>query len=122
LSASRRAHTPWLTQLALATAVVGLAWAARHGLVEPPALTARCDAAPWADGVCALRSAVVQMFIDQRIGWASVGLGVLAWRWRRVAAFGVAAAAAGLVLYAAGPASVGLLLSALAGARPARAR
>lgn len=105
---------------ALAGVLLACVWAAafgaRFGLVEPPALTARCDAAPWGDGVCVLRSLVVQTFVEQRIGHLAWIAGALALGTRSAALSwaGLAAGAAGLVLYSAGPAAPGLLLAALA--------
>ena len=98
------------------------AWFARHGLVEPADLTARCDATPWLDAPCGLRTIVVQAFIDQRIGLVALGLALLATFLRRpaLAWLGLAAGAAGLVLYSAGPAAAAVLLSALVCVRPGR--
>lgn len=114
--------------IAAATLGVLLAWLARHGLVEPADLTARCDAARWDGAACVLRTLVVQSFIDQRIAWVSVAAGLLAntlahvrahkIRWsasaRACAWVGLASGAAGLVLYSAGVAAAGFLMSALA--------
>lgn len=109
--------------LLLALAAFALALLTRHGLVEPADWTARCDAAPWSAAPCVVRSVVVQTFVDQRIGWVALIFGLLAsvWRSRLLAGLGLASGAAGLVLYSAGPAAAGLLLSALVWVRPAAA-
>jgi hypothetical protein len=110
----------WATPLGLALVALAMASAARHGLVEPADLTARCDAAPWSDWACGLRTALVQAFVEQRLGWAAVFAGALATllRWRWLAWLGLATGSAGLVLYCAGPAAVGALLSVLVCVRP----
>jgi hypothetical protein len=110
----------WAAPLALTLVALVAASAARHGLVEPADVTARCDAAPWSDLACVLRMAVVQTFVEQRLGWLAVLAGGLATllRWRWLAWLGLVAGSAGLVLYCAGPAAVGALLSALVCARP----
>jgi hypothetical protein len=110
----------WAAPLGLALAALAAASVARQGLVEPADLTARCDAAPWSDWVCGMRTLLVQAFIEQRLGWAAVLAGALATllRWRWLAWLGLVAGSAGLVLYCAGPAAVGALLSVLVCARP----
>jgi hypothetical protein len=104
----------------LALAVWTAALSARHGLVEPAERTARCEAAPAAGWDCRVRALVVQLFVEQRIGWAALGLGLAAAWTRRpwLAGLGLAAGSAGQVLYATGPASFGWLLSALVLVRP----
>jgi len=111
---------PWALPLGLTLLALAAGWAARHGLVEPADLTARCDAAPWGSAVCRLRSAVVQAFVEQRLGWLALAAGALATvlRWRWLAWLGLAAAGAGLVLYCAGLSAAGGLLSMLVCARP----
>jgi hypothetical protein len=98
----------------------GLALGARHGLVEPAARTQRCDATPWLDTVCTLRTLTVQAFVDQRLALAALVLALLAVltgrRW--AAGSALAAGSAGLVLYSADIAAAALLLGALACVRP----
>jgi hypothetical protein len=93
---------------------LGLAALARYGLVEAGPVTAHCDAggAGWR---CTLRSAVIQAFILQRLGWTALGLAVLAWciSSRSLAAIGLFAACSGLVLYSAELCAPAALLSAL---------
>lgn len=113
----------------LSVAMFALLWLGaaawlRHALVEPAELTARCDAAPWQSAVCSLRSATVQAFVHQRIGIASLALGLAAlglvfvWPRATVWRLGLAMAAlatgcVALVLYAAAPGAVGVLLALL---------
>jgi hypothetical protein len=118
MNAARARAGWWRVGLAavLLACVGAAAFGARFGLVEPAGPSARCDAAPWGDAVCTLRSLVVQAFVDQRIGhlaWVAGAL-ALALRSTALAGIGLAAGAAGLVLYSAGPAAPGLLLAALA--------
>ena len=106
---------PAVAPLAFLIAVVISAQLLRHGLVEPAALSARCDAAPWQGWDCRLRSLTVQLFVEQRIGFValSAGAAALALRSQALAWLGLGSGAAGLVLYSAGPAAPGLLLGAL---------
>lgn len=105
-----------------------LAWLARAYVVEPEAIAHACDPTPWA-GACAARSLVIRSFSTGGLGWVALAAGGLAlalrhpavaglaWaaRWRRFAATtGLAAGAAGLVLYCFEPSAVGALLAALA--------
>jgi len=106
--------------IALVTVLsLSLALAARHALIEVPDFAAACDASPW-DGACALRSAVVQAFLGQRIGWFALAAATAGLLTRRAAVSTVAlfAACAGLVLYSAGPSAPAALLAALALLRP----
>lgn len=104
----------------LAMAVANLA---RHRLVEPAALTARCDAAPWDGAACTLRTLTIQTFAAQRLGWAALACGLLATllRWRVLAWAALAGGSAGLVLYSAALAAPAALLGVLVLARPAAA-
>jgi hypothetical protein len=79
------------------------ALAARHGLVEPAVLTARCDAAPWDGIACSLRSAVVQGFIEHRLALLAAVTATAAWVWRSagLALAALALGVAGMVLYSA---------------------
>ncbi|MBL8342898.1 MAG: hypothetical protein JNL30_15630 [Rubrivivax sp.] len=110
--------------VATAALAVAVAQGLRHGLVEPAALTARCDAAPLGDAACALRTFVVQSFVQQRLALAALVLALLAtftrWRWAALLALGLGAA--GLVLYSSGLAAPAVLLAALVCARPASAQ
>jgi hypothetical protein len=110
--------------VALGLAALALAQGLRHGLVEPAALTAACDAAPWSDARCALRTLTVQAFVQQRIGIAALALALLATltRWRAVALVALVPAVAGLVLYSSASAAPALLLAALVCVRPGAAR
>lgn len=98
---------------------LSLALAARLALVEVPDLAAACEASPW-HGTCALRSAIVQAFLGQRIGWFALAAAVAGLLTRRTAFSTLAlfAACAGLVLYSAGPSAPAALLAALALLRP----
>lgn len=109
-----------LAPLCAALAGVLTALAARHGLVEPTELTAVCDAAPWRDWACSLRTSTVQAFIEHRLGSAALALAALATvtRWRRGAVAALAVAGAALVLYSTGLGAVALLLGALVCVRP----
>lgn len=107
--------------LAIAAVAVALAAAARFGLVEPPAMAAACDPAPW-DGACTLRTLLVGAFHQARLGWAAVALALLATITRRrdVAGLALAAGCAGAVLYSADASVPAALLAALVYARPPR--
>ena len=105
--------------LAIAGAAVVLAATARFVLVEPPAMAAACDPAPWQSG-CGLRTLVIGSFIEQRIGWAAFVLAVFATLMRRrdVAGLALAAGCSGAVLYVADPSVPAALLALLVFARP----
>lgn len=103
---------------------LGLALAARHRLIEPAHLTAYCDAGA-ADFLCTVRGWTIQSFVHQRIGWAALGLAVVAAvAGSRALALTTAAAAliagsAALALYSAELGAPAALLAALVFARPA---
>ncbi len=87
---------------------MGLAAAARYGLVEPAHHTAYCDSG--GIGVaCEVRRLVIQAFVNERLGWAAWAMAAIAMltpaRWRRLrgAATGatLATGSAGLALYTA---------------------
>ncbi len=125
-SRNPRRHGPSLARslapaLAIAAVAVALASAARFGLVEPPAMAAACDPAPW-EGACALRTLLVGAFHEARLGWAALALALLATVTRRrdVAGLALAAGCAGAVLYSAGASVPAALLAALVYARPPR--
>lgn len=100
------------------------ALAARHGLVEPAALTARCDAAPWEGIACSLRSAVVQGFIEHRLALLAALTAAAAWAWRRagLALTALALGVAGMVLYSASLAAPAALVGLLAWVRAGSCR
>lgn len=109
-----------LPGVAVGAALV-LALLARHQLVEPADLTARCDAAPWEGIACALRTLTVQAFATQRLGTLALAVAVLATftRWRAPAIVAAAAGTAGLVLYSTLLSAPAVLLAALVLVRPA---
>jgi hypothetical protein len=106
--------------LGIVLASLALAHLARHGLVEPPHLTATCDAAPWQGVLCSLRTLTVQAFVQQRLGVAALAVALLAttMRWRWAAWLALATGSAALVLYATGLGASAVLLAALVCARP----
>jgi hypothetical protein len=118
---------PWLRTVAvpLAVALLAIAFAsvARYRLVEPAALTARCDAAPWDGADCTLRTLTIQVFAAQRLGWTALALGVLATLLRRraLAWAALVAGSAALVLYSAALGAPAALLGALVLVRRAEA-
>jgi hypothetical protein len=109
--------------VAVAAALV-LAILARHQLVEPADLTARCDAAPWEGIACVLRTLTVQAFAAQRLGMLALAAAILATftRWRAPAIAAAAAGSAGLVLYSTLLSAPAVLLAALVLVRPAGGR
>lgn len=109
--------------LGIVMAALMLASAARFGLVEPAAMAVDCDAARW-QGVCALRSLVIEAFVDHRLGLFALAAALLATLWRRrwLAGVALAAGSAGLVLYSAGLAAAAVLLALLVFVRSAAAR
>jgi hypothetical protein len=115
---------PAALPLALVLGSLAAAQGLRHGLVEPATLTAACDASPWQDARCALRTLTLQAFVQQRLGFAALGLALLAtWlRWRPAALAALVPAAAGLVLYSSNLAAPALLLAALVCVRPGAGR
>jgi hypothetical protein len=119
-----KALRPAAGPLVLVLSALALAQGLRQGLVEPAALTAACDAAPWQDAACALRTLTVQAFVQQRIGFAALVLALLATLTRRraLARLALVPAAAGLVLYSSTLAAPALLLAALVCVRPGAAR
>ena len=95
---------------ALALTVL-LAAGLRHGMMESDLLHTQCATAV-EDWRCVVRQWAPQLFMHERIGLTALALGVLALltRLRPLAALAVLAGGAGLVLYAADFAAVGLLL------------
>lgn len=102
-------------------AALVLAILARHQLVEPADLTARCDAAPWEGIACTIRTLTVQAFAAQRLGTLALAAAVIATltRWRVLAIAAAAAGSAGLVLYSTLLSAPAVLLAALVLVRPA---
>ena len=84
----------------MAVTALALAAAVRHGLIEPADVTARCDGGA-TDILCLVRAWTIQSFVHQRIGWAALGLALVATvtGWRSVAAIALFAACSGLILY-----------------------
>jgi hypothetical protein len=105
--------------IALAALSVSLALVVRYALVEPAAQAAACDPAPWQAG-CAIRSLVIQAFLQQRIGWVALAAAIVATLLRRrwIAGFALAAACAGIVLYSVDSSAPAALLAALVLVRP----
>ena len=105
----------WLAVVLTCTVALALAAAARHWLIEPAGVSARCDAGA-ADGWCLMRAWTIQLFVHQRIGWLALGLGLIAQvtRWRGVVCVALFAACAGLVLYTAEWCAPAALLALLA--------
>ncbi len=119
--AAPRPRGPRLRTGALvALAVLAVALVLRHVLIEPAAIAHACDPSPWA-GACAARTLVILSFVNQEVGWAALGAGMLATLLRspRLAVLALAAGCAGLVLYSYEPAAVGALLGVLVLARGA---
>lgn len=106
----------WVVALGVVALALGLSAALRHRVVEPADVSAFCVAQGGGDPLCALRSAVVALFSHQRLGWAALGLSLLAvWtRWRALALLALATACAGLMLYCTRYAAPAALLSVLA--------
>lgn len=107
-----------LAGLALLVVVLGL----RYGVVEADLLPRDCSAGTEAAGAwpCGLKWLLVQTFHDQRVGWFSLGSGVLAFALscRRLAWAAWMSGIAGLVLYSYDPAAVGVLLGLFVLVRP----
>lgn len=109
----------WKSWILFGAVVLGAAFAARYLWIEPSSMGLACAALPppqW----CGWREQAI--LIHQANGWglAALGGGGLAFilRWRWAVALGLAAGLAGLVLYNAGLAAVGLLLALLRLLRP----
>lgn len=91
----------------------------RYGLIEPQAWSEVCEAARWQSVACVLRTATIESFVAQRVGWVALSLAVLATvtRWRPVAVGALAAGTAALVLYTADLGAPAVLLALLVLAR-----
>ena len=116
-----RAHAraPELLRAAWPAALVVLvASLLRYFAIEPEEIAHACQPDPWS-GLCAARSALIQLFLGQRIGWAAllVAIAALFLRRRAVASVALALAGAGLVLYSPEPSAAALVMSLLVLAR-----
>lgn len=109
LAALGRQFGPWL---ALCLAALGAGFYLRYGLIESTPVGLMCQSAEPA-WFCAPRLYVIQFNFMDGWSWAAMGGGLLAilFRWRWAIILGIAAGAAGLVLYNAGPAGFGFLLA-----------
>ena len=105
----------WGAAVLICAIALTLAAAARHWLIEPAEVSARCDAGA-ADGWCVMRAWIIQSFVHQRIGWFALVAACIATvtAWRSVASVALFAACAGLVLYTAGLCAPAALLALLA--------
>lgn len=92
----------------------------RYGLLENGLLPRDCLAPGSPVAPCAFKTALVQSFLHQRLGWASLVLGGLAFATagRRLAWAGWLSGLSGLILYSYEPAAVGAMLALLVLARP----
>lgn len=107
--------------LVVSSVVVGGVLWLRYGVLEAGVLPGDC-AATFADGLqglCLAKWLLVQTFMQQRLGWLSLALGLAAFVLRRspLAWGGWISGLAGLVLYSFDYAAVGALLSLLVLAR-----
>ena len=86
----------------------------RYQLIEPFSWSEWCVASPW-EGWCALRSLVIELIQQQRIGWLATIAGMLAiltgWSW--AAGSALLCGAFAVVLYAVEPGAFGGLLGLL---------
>jgi hypothetical protein len=96
----------------LVLAGLGAALYLRYGLIQSTPIGLSCleAGAPW---YCGPREALVQFNMMAGWSWAAlIGGGLaLVTRWRAAIALGLLAGAMGLVLYNAGPAGMGLILT-----------
>lgn len=99
-----------------------LAAGVRYGLLESGVLPRQC--VDFAAPACALKWLVVQSFLDQRLGWLSLGCGLAAFvaNRRALAWGGWITGLAGLLLYSFDYAAVGAMLSLLVLVRSAPRR
>ena len=113
-------RTAAVVVLICATALA-LAAAARHGLIEPADVTARCDGGA-KEAWCSVRAWIIQAFVNQRIGWAALTLAVIATvtGWRSVAGAALFVACAGLILYTTELCAPAALLAMLVFVRDSR--
>ena len=116
--------TGWRTAVVvvlIGATALALAAAARHGLIEPADVTARCDGGA-KDGWCIVRAWIIQAFVNQRIGWAALTLAVIATvtGWRSVAGAALFVACSGLILYTTELCAPAALLAMLVFVRDSR--
>ncbi|MFM1885506.1 MAG: hypothetical protein RL026_663 [Pseudomonadota bacterium] len=119
--------SPWspglLAGIAAVLATGGLTLLAKYQLVEPQAVAAACEAGGGPALACALRHAVVMLFVKNLAGTAATLLGLLA-TFTRSSLLAFAALCCGLasmLLYRFDAAVVGVLLALLVVARNAAA-
>lgn len=100
--------------------MLGAAYAVRYGLLENGVLPRDCTLPEVQGALCTFKTALVQSFLHQRMGWFSLACGALAFALgcRRFAWAGWLSGLAGLAFYSYDPAAVGALLSLLVLARP----
>lgn len=105
-------------------AVAAATMAVRYGMLENGFLPRDCSAIDAPQALCAFKTVLLQTFMQQRIGWASLVCAVPAFLLssRRLAWAGGLFGVAGLVLYSYEPAAVGGLLSVLVLLRPSEQR
>lgn len=105
---------PSLGWLGAAVVVAAACAWMRFELIEPLARAAACTAAP-DTALCQLRAAVIALFQGERMGWAALGVALLAallgWRW--LAGMALLGGAAALMLYSVEPGAVAALLATL---------
>ena len=108
-----------LIGLALAATALALAGLARSQLVEPAHWSAACDAAPWQSAWCAVRTALIEAFVSQRIGLVALAaaIGAAVWRNQPLAYAALGLGCGGLVLYSVSAAAPAVLVAALVLAR-----
>lgn len=104
----------------VAVAVAAATSALRFGVIESGGLPHDCTAVDASAALCALKTALIESFLQQRLGWVSLAFGVFAFAWsaRRLAWLAWVLGVAGLVLYSYDPAAVGALLALLVLLRP----
>jgi|CXWL01.1.fsa_nt_gi hypothetical protein len=104
-----------LIAFTLAAAALAIAALARTQLVEPAHWSAACDAAPWQGAWCPLRTALIEAFVSQRIGWVALAAALVAavLRKRPLAYAALGLGCAGLVLYSVSTAAPAVLVAAL---------
>lgn len=105
-----------MTAVVVLAATLGI----RYGLLENGLLPRDCSASGASALACGFKWGLVQSFLDQRLGWASLVFGAAAFALaaRRLAWIGWVLGLAGLVLYSFDPAAAGALLALLVLARP----
>lgn len=113
----------WLASLAglvgIAVIAAAAGWLVRALLIEPPEPAWLCQAVTGAPWWCPLRQGAIALLQAGTLGILAIAAGIWALfvGGRRVSGLAVACGAAGLMLYAAGPAAFGLVLGLVRGAR-----